>query len=193
MKKLSKEKQQQLILVVLVTVGVLAGLWLLLIKAQQENLRRLAEKKATTQQKLQQIRHAIATADQVEQQLCEAQKVLAKDEEGMASGDLYSWSITTLRTFKVGYKIEIPQYSQIDGPKDVTLLPSFPYKQASLMVAGTASFHEFGRFVADFENQFPFIRVLNVSLEPASAMAQTDREKLSFRMEIAALVKPGAS
>ena len=191
MKKLSKEKQQQLILVVLVTVGVLAGLWLLLIKAQQENLRHLAEKKAATQQKLQQIRHAIATAAEVEQQLCESQKVLAKDEEGMAFGDLYSWTITTLRTFKAGYKIEIPQFSQIDGPKDVSLLPSFPYKQASLMVAGTASFHEFGRFVADFENQFPFIRVLNISLEPA--MAAADREKLSFRMEIAALVKPGAS
>jgi Tfp pilus assembly protein PilO len=191
--KLSKQKQQQLILVVILTLGVLAGMWLVLIKAQQENLRRLADRKATTKQKLQQIKHAIATADQTEQQLCEAQKVLAKNEEGMASGDLYSWSITTLRTFKVGYKLDIPQFSQIDGPKEVNLLAGFPYKQASLMVAGTASFHEFGRFIADFENQFPFIRVVNLTLEPATAGTTTERERLAFKMEIAALVKPGAS
>jgi Tfp pilus assembly protein PilO len=193
MRKLSKQKQQQLFLVAVVTVSVLAGLWLLLIKSQQESLRRLADRKGAVKQKLEQIKHAVVTADETEQQLCEVQKLLAKDEEGMASGDLYSWTITTLRTFKVGYKVEIPQFSQIDGPKEVNLLAGFPYKQASLMVAGTASFHEFGKFIADFENQFPFIRVMNLTLEPASASASNEKEKLSFKMEIAALVKPGAS
>lgn len=193
MKKLSKEKQQQLILVVLVTAIVIGGLWFFLIKAQQDSLARLAQRKAQSRQKLEMVKHAIATADQVEQQLCDLQKVLAKNEEGMASGDLYSWTINTLRTFKLGYKVEIPQFSQIDGPKEVTLLAGFPYKQASLTVAGTAGFHEFGRFVSDFENRFPYIRVLNVTLEPERMAPGSDAEKLAFRMEIAALVNPGAS
>ena len=47
--------------------------------------------------------------------------------------------------------------------------------------------------VADFENQFPYLRVLNLSLEPSSAAAGNDREKLSFKMEVAALVKPSTS
>ena len=38
---------------------------------------------------------------------------------------------------------------------DVNLLPNFPYKQATLTVAGTAHFHDLGRFLADFENQIP--------------------------------------
>jgi hypothetical protein len=191
--KLSKEKKQQLMLVAVATGLVLAGLWFGLISAQKRSLHTIAEKNAVAKQKAEQVKHAIETADQIEQELCEAKKRLDKNEEGIASGDLYAWTITTLRTFKLGYKVEIPQFSQIDGPKDVSLLPNFPYKQANLTIAGQASFHEFGRFVADFENQFPFMRVINVTLEPASSVATTEREKLSFKMEIAALVKSGAS
>jgi hypothetical protein len=156
-------------------------------------------------QRLQQVKQAVQTADQVEQALCDLKKRLDKSEEGMASGDLYSWSINTLRAFKLAYKVEIPQFSQIDGPKEVNLLAGFPYKQATMTVAGSGSFHEFGRLVADFENQFPQMRVLNLVLEPffgtmamdkeriSPTPVTADRERLSFRMEIAALVKPGAS
>jgi len=191
--KLSKEKQQHLILVVLLTVGTVVGLWFGLIRSQKQSLRVLAAKKQIAKEKLLQVRRAIETADQTEQQLCEFKKQLDKSEEGMASGDLYSWSINTIRAFKLGYKVDIPQYSQIDGPKDATLLPAFPYKQATMTIAGTASFHEFGRFVADLENQFPSMRVLNLTLEPVSGLVSSDKEKLAFKMDVAALIKPGAS
>ncbi len=193
MNKLSKEKQQQLILTILVTGLVLAGLWFGIIRSQQHSLRLLDQKKATAQQKLSQIKKAIEMADQTEQELCDAKKQLDKFEEDMAAGDLYSWTITRIRTFKLGYKVDIPQFSQIDGPKDVSLLPSFPYKQVTVTVGGTATFHEFGKFVADFENQFPHMRLLNLSLEPASSLTAGEAEKLSFKMDIAALVKQAAS
>jgi hypothetical protein len=70
------------------------------------------------------------------------------------------------------------------------MLPNFPYKQATLTIGGTAHFHDFGKFVADFENQFPYMRLMNVTLEPASGVLAADKERLSFRMEIATLVKP---
>ncbi len=191
MKKLSKEKQQQLVLTALVTLLALAGLWYGVIRTQQRNLQSLNTNSQTAREKLKTIRHTIETADQTEQQLCEARKQLEKFEEGMASGDLYAWAITTLRTFKLGYKVDIPQFSQIEGPKSVELLPDFPYKQVTMTVAGTAGFYEFGRFVADFENQFPHMRLTNLSLEPSPA--QGDPEKLSFKMQIAALVKTSGS
>ena len=114
MKKLSKEKQQQLVLTVLVTVLVLAGLWLCVIRSQQESIRLVGLKKQTAKQKLAEIKKANDTADETEQQLTEARKQLDKDEEDMATGDLYSWTITKIRTFKLGYKIDIPQFGQID-------------------------------------------------------------------------------
>jgi hypothetical protein len=192
MNKLSKEKRNQLVLVVLLTIGALAGLWFGVIRFQKESLRDLDKRTQNAHQQLKDVREAIANADRIEAQLGENSVRLAKLEESMASGDLYSWAFNTIRKFKVSYKVEIPQFSQVDGPKDVSLLPHFPYKQANLMVAGTALFHDLGKFISDFENQFPYFRILNLSVEPVSALAGADREKLAFRMEIAALVRPNA-
>src|SRR5690242_10974277 len=189
MNALSKDKRNQLVLVVLVTGSLLVGLWLGLNRFQQESLSVLAQSKVTSEQKLEQVRQAIDAADQIESQLTEVQQRLGKVESTMASGDLYSWTINTLRQFKPGYKVEIPQYSQIDGPKEMNMLAGFPYKQANMTISGTAFYTDFGKFVADFENQFPYMRILNLTLEPVPALAGSDKEKLAFRMEIAALVK----
>lgn len=193
MKKLSKEKQQQVILSVLVTCLALAGLWFLLIKSQQDHVTKLETRAQEAQHKLEQFKRVIDHADQIAAELCDSQKQLDKMEESMASGDLYSWAINAIRTFKLNYMVEIPQYSQIDGPKKVTILADFPYQQAGLAISGTAKFYDLGRFIADFENQFPHARLLNLTLEPASGIAASDRENLSFRMEICLLVKPNAS
>jgi hypothetical protein len=193
MNSLSKEKRDQLVLVVLLTCGVLLALWFGLIRFQQQSLGVLAQSKISAEQKLEQVRQAIETADLIEVRLKEAQQRLAKVESSMASGDLYSWTIDTLRRFKLGYKVEIPQFSQIDGPKDMTMLAGFPYKQASMTISGTAFYSDFGKFVADFENEFPYMRILNLSLEPVPALVGADKEKLNFRLELSALVKNTAS
>jgi hypothetical protein len=193
MSNLSPEKRNQLILISLATVGIICGLWLGLVRKQQASLRNLAKEHAAAQHTLSDVKRTIDSSEQIETRLADASKQLATIEQGMASGDLYSWVITTVRQFKTPYKMDIPQFSQIDGPKDVTLIPSFPYKQATLTISGTAAFHEFGRFIADFENEFPHIRLMNLSLEPASSVAGTDKEKLTFKLDIVALVKPNGS
>lgn len=194
MNKLSKEKRQQLVLVALLTTAVLGALGWGVIRSQQLRLRRLASSTTAAEHKLQGVKQTIANADRIESELAEAGKRLAGiEEDGMASGDLYAWAIGTIRQFKLGYKVEIPQYSQIDGPKDVSMLPQFPYKQLTLTIVGTAHFYDFGRFIADFENRFPYVRVQNLVLEPVSSDSIVEREKLTFRMEISALVRPAAS
>ena len=193
MKKLSKEKQQQLVLAVLVTCLALGGLWFGLINTQKENVRKLSARAESAQQRLEQFKRVIERADQIAAELCESRKQLVNLEEDMASGDLYSWVINTIRTFKLNYAVEIPQYSQIDGPKNVTLLADFPYKQAGLAISGTAKFYDLGRFISDFENEFPHARLVNLVVEPASGATAGDRENLSFRMEICVLVKPNPS
>lgn len=190
MKRLSSEKQKQLLLVVLLTVGAMIGTAYGLIKPEYQRRVKLAQARQAAQQRLQQMKQTVEHADQIEAQLCETKKQLDKIEEGMASGDLYSWAINTIRQFKLSYKVEIPQFSQIDGPREMSMLASFPYKQATITIGGSASFYEFGRFVSDFENQFPYIRLLNLSLEPIQGATSGDRERLSFKMQIAALVKP---
>ena len=185
--KLSREKRKELIVVVLATVVVLSGLGFGLIKYQFSVLAGLEDKQAKVDRRLDEMQKMVKRADLTEDELAVASEQLAKLEETMASRDVFSWMVNTLRTFKQSYKVDIPQVGQ-PVPGDVTMLPRFPYKQATLKVSGTARYHELGRFLADFENQFPHVRLLNLSITPASVAGE--RGSLSFNIDIVTLVNP---
>ena len=110
----------------------------------------------------------------------------------MASGDLFSWIVSTIKQFNVpNYKVDMPQF----GPPlvgEVRMLPSFPYNQASVAVSGSAYYYDLGKFLADLENHFPHVRIQNMSLEPSLGSTPEEHERLFFRMEIITLVKPNA-
>jgi len=189
-KKLSKEKRKQLAGVVALTIAVLAALGYFLIRGGYDKLTQLEQKKITAQAKLEQMQKSVERAKTVEAAFTETQQVLTEKEKGMASGDLYSWMHSTIRKFSRNYKVEIPQIGSVSTPTEVNLLPKFPYKQATLNVAGTAYYHELGRFVADFENSFPLMRIVNLTLELNPTPTANDRDKLAFRMDVVTLVKP---
>lgn len=191
--KLSQEKRTKLFSVVGLTLIIMVGLWFGLINSQTQKLRALSDRKTATASKLAQVTTAVQNGPAVKARLEEEMARLKKIEENMASGDLNSWAFNTLRQFKAPYQIDIPQFGRIEGPKDSNLIPKFPYKQASFTVAGTAEFFELGRFVADLENQFPYLRVSNLTLEPATASGGNELERLAFKMEIVTLVKPSNS
>lgn len=192
-RKLPKAKRDHLILVVLATLIAVAGLYLGLIRRQNENLARLAQQKATAAQKLKTVLGAIHQADGIEAELENARNMLAHNENDVASGDLYAWVINSLRQFKAPYKVEIPQFGQLGPVGDVSLLSNFPYKQATLTVAGTAHFHDLGRFIADFENEFPHVRLLNLTLDANAPSQNVEPETLSFKVDIVTLVKVNPS
>ena len=189
--KLTKGKRNQIIGLILATLLAVGALGYGLIKRQYDNLELLAKKKSEDDTKLQVMETAVKNADEIEAALAEISQSLEVKETTMASGDLYSWSINTMKRFKTGYKVEIPQFGPISAQTDVNLLPNFPYKQATLNVGGKAYYHDLGRFITDFENQFPLMRVLNLSLDVDPSPVAGDREKLLFKMDIVTLVKPG--
>lgn len=189
-RKMSKQKRNQLILVVAGTVAVLALLGFGLIKAQFDNLRSLAQREVAAEAQLAKMEDAIKRSDLVESVQTQAAQALAEQESQVASGDLYAWMLGTVRTFLKGYRfVELPQLSPVSQPARVTLLPDFPYQQASMTVSGKAYYHDLGRFIADFENTFPLIRVQNLSVDRSPSPTPNEREKLAFRMDLVALVK----
>lgn len=188
--KLSKEKRKHLAGVVVLTLLVLAALGFFLIKAGYQNLSKLDRKKQAAQEKLEQMQVVVKRSEEVEAVFKTTMESLVERELGMASGDLYSWMHSTLRKFQRSYKVEIPQISPVSAPTDVNLIPRFPYKQASLAVAGTAYYHDLGKFIADFENTFPLMRIVNLNLELNPAPVASERDKLIFKMDIVTLVKP---
>ena len=191
--KLPKEKRNMLILVVVGTLLAVAGLYFLLIKHQNENLVRLAQKETEVRASQRRVLDAMRRSNEIEVELANAQKGLAEAEADIASGDLYLWLINTLRQFKATYKVNIPQFSSLGAVTDVNLLPGFPYKQTSLTLAGTAHYHDFGRFLSDLENQFPHIRVVNLSLDVNPNPVAGEQEMVSFKLDLLTLVKTNPS
>jgi hypothetical protein len=136
----------------------------------------------------------IASCADIKKNVEVANQKLAVIEEGMASGDMYAWVIQTVGRFGQERKVEIPQFSR-EVTTDVGILPKFPYKAAVFNVRGTAYYHDLGKFLADFENSFPYARVQNIEMEPSGNSAATagpDSEKLAFRMEIVTLINANA-
>jgi len=108
---------------------------------------------------------------------------LSDEEQDMATGDIYAWTIDMLRHSKASYSVDVPEIGQ-PNVSEMDLLPKFPYKQLEFTLHGTGYYHDIGKFIADFENKHPHMRVVNIDLEPVGG----DSEKLSFRMDIIALV-----
>jgi hypothetical protein len=188
--RLSKEKRNQLVLVAFVILAVLGVMWLELIQPRYAALKQAAESQAAAEGKLEGIQNAIKLANAVNIDLTNVTQTLSNAESDIATGDLYSWTYNTIRLFKSAYQVDIPDIGHPDvEPMD--LLPSFPFKQVRFTVTGTAYYHDLGKFIADFENAFPHIRVVNLQLQPADATGGS--EKLSFKMDVVALIQPTSS
>lgn len=193
MNKLSKDKRDKIILAGFVTVAVSLAIWLLVIKAQAQTLKDVRAEAGKSRDQLNRGRATLTTQARVEQEFEDASRRLKQREVAMAApNDMYSWLIQTLNTFRLGYKVEIPQFGR-ELPTEVGTFPKFPYHAALFHVKGTAFYHDFGKFLADFENAFPYIRVQNIELFPAGeslAGGADSREKLNFNMELLTLVRP---
>src|SRR5881275_1857394 len=107
MRKLSKDKRNQLILVVMLTTMGVVGIWFGLINFQHEQLRKLEDRKAIVKSRLTQIEQAGKNAERLESELIEAGKRLAHIEEDLPSGDLYAWMLKNIGLLKLQSKVEI--------------------------------------------------------------------------------------
>jgi len=192
MKRLSKQKRDQLILVCIVTAAVLAALWFLVIRSQQESLRTLRSQKVEKEKKAEGMRDKVKGAAAVKAQADEVDAKLVEKETDMASGDYYASLVNTIRKFKLPYKLDIPQFSPAASVTDVDLLPKFPYKQVRIVISGNGYYEEIGKFIADFENEYATSRIVNLELTPGGGPVEA-KEKLTFRMEIVSLVASGVT
>jgi Tfp pilus assembly protein PilO len=210
MKALTKEKRDQLILTALLTLAILAGLYLGLISTQKKSFAHINNQIVEQKTKVSNAEKLIRSAPEMEAQLEKNREKLRGIELGMASGDMYSWIFLTINKFRANHRnVDIPQFSR-EVAVEPGIIPRFPYKAVLFNVRGTAYYHDLGKFLADFENTFPYMRVQNVELDPVGATTGSaapsstggstagannggdTSEKLNFKMEIVALVNPNS-
>ena len=188
MKRLTPHKRNKLLLAIVGTIGAVALIYFVFISPQMVQNSKLKTTIATQRSQLELIQTTLKTAQTSAGAADEDSSNLAAAEADIASGDLYAWTYDTFRKFKAGYQVDIPAIGQ-PAPMENDLFANFPYKQVKFLLAGTGYYHDIGKFVAGLENKFPHMRVINLTLEPAGGPDATS-DKLSFRMEVVALVRP---
>jgi len=188
MKKLPITKRNQLIAVMLGAVGLIALVYIVLIQPENEQISQLNSKINSEDARLQQMKAEIKQMNDVSNALAAAELQLNLAAADVVSGDVYAWTFDTLRRFRSSYHVDIPSLSQPTA-SDVDLIPNFPYRQVKFSINGTALYQDLGKFVADFENKFPHIRLNNLTIEPTNATGGTP-ERLDFRVDIIALTRP---
>lgn len=188
MKRLPPAKRNQLIIVLVVTVALIGAVYFLLINPQNVKNAQMIAEIAQENTKLQQYRSTVKQMDSTRDTLADLTQQLGRAEADVASGDIYEWAFENIRRFKTGYRVDIPTIGQ-PTRGDCDLVANLPYKQIRFSLSGTAYYHDLGKFIADFENKFPHCRVLNLVMDPATS-ENGATERLNFRMDIVALVKP---
>ena len=190
MKRLSPEKRNHLILVTAGTIAAIALVYFFLIGPQNTANAKLSDQIVSAKERLHKMQATIKNAKQTAQNVAVDKTKLQSEEKDVASGDLFAWTYATMRRFKAHYKLDIPTIGQ-PVESDVDLIPNFPFKQIKFSIIGSGYYHDIGKFVSDLENKFPHMRVLNLTIDAGGGQAASS-QKLSFRLEVVALVKPPA-
>jgi len=194
-KALSNEKKQHLAAVGIGTVMALVVVYFLLISPAQEALKKLVAQAAEAEKKYTDADRLVKRTAMVHEDYERLSAHLNNIEASMVSDDLVQWIRSAEIKFRAQapYKVEIPNFP-FRGQGDMTMIPDFPYKAASYTFSGTACYHDLGKYLADWENQFPYMRVLSLEMVPDDPGGVTstgdEREKLAFNFEVSALVKP---
>lgn len=203
MNKLSKEKQSRIALVGLCSVGISVGLYFLVVKNQLDTLAVSVSKTAEIRSKVDQANSFLKQSATLEKKLAGISDELNQREADMVPDrDTYDAMLKTIRAFEVSRTGVFPLV--IDQPRtnELQMLPKFPYKAAIFHATGRGFYHEFGRFIADFENTFRLSQIVNLDVAPAgltssgmggAPLTQTDAEILVFNFDIIVPIKPSGS
>ncbi len=189
MNRLSKEKQTQLAIVIFVTLAVVGAIWFLVITTEQKNIQAATSQAVELRDKVDKAERLLAQKTQIEDRRRIDIEELTAIEEGMAPGDKYAWFVPLLNKFSEPYKNVALVKVEKERVRDAEIIPNFPYQAASFRVMVTAFYVDFGRFLADFENTYPYFRVQGLEMLPTTSPTD-DKEKLDIRFEIVTLIKP---
>jgi Tfp pilus assembly protein PilO len=211
MNKLSKDKRDKLILISFAVLAVIGVLYLFVLGAQKDKLYVLGTQIVTAKDKLGKAERLVKNADSIELSLVKLRQQLDTREKDMApTGQYYYWFLKLLEEFRKQEGFENSFVVDITQPEfgEVGVLPKFPYRAATFTVHVNGHYQDLGRFLADFENEFPYFRVLNVQLAPETANANNPsfgnlgtqpqplappEQKVSMQLKVITLIKSAAT
>jgi Tfp pilus assembly protein PilO len=214
MNKLPKEKRDKIVLICVGAFLLCALLWYFLISSQNESIDKYRASILDLQSKVHRAEMLSKRAALVASELAKVQSEITEAEAEMIPIEQLSgnkWLLDTLTAFindrRHAIRIVHITKDAVAG-KQFLLLPKFAYSGAAYDVELRGYYHDFGKFLADFENHFPYMNVQQLQMWPVAtpkgatvASAETakdlaigpEREQLRISLRFVVLFKPSAS
>lgn len=196
MNKLSKDKRDKLILTIIGTVGIVAVLYFFVLSDMKDEHATLGTKIFSTKDRIDKAERVINRQATFNQEMAALKGALNTRQAQMPRpGEDHVWFLKIMEDRRGAYNLDI---NEIRNPEawDPGVLPNFPFKGVSFNVTLVGGYTDFGRFLADFENEFPFMRVQLMSVipdaqpgPPGSGIATQDTGKLRINFRVISLIK----
>ena len=190
-KYIPKRKYHQMLMLVMGTGSATALIWFAFLNPAISSLKATTEQIAQWTGKLKTEKQHLGLAERFKNDVVTATMKLQAIEDEMPQGDLYRWVIKILLPFQAQHNVEFSSFE----PPQVEYLSRWPnvsYKSSMFSVVGVATYHNFGKFLADFENTYPYLTLRALELEPAGGNtgSSEDERNLRFKIEFITPVKP---
>jgi hypothetical protein len=187
MTKISKSQRDQLIAVAFGAVAVIACLWYAVVLAQNKQLAAAEANCVKMRRTLKVGSDKVRQGDLVGAELAKNLEALKEREAGLApEREPFSWMAEVLRNFwspdNDMHHYKTVAIADIKPPEisDKGVIAGFPYKWAKFHITGEGHYHDFGKFIADFENAFPFFRIENLDIGVPGLRKDVDMLSYSF-------------
>ncbi len=197
MNKMSKDKRDKLLLICIGAIGICSVLYFLVISDWNDEIAGITLKITGLQDKKNKSEQLLKRKADKEADLDVAKKTLtAKQEDMLRPGEDHVRVLNILNTRRVRYHLELDDIRTPEAV-DPGVLPRFPFKAVALHVTMLGTYQDFGSFLADFENDYPYMRVQLLSITPetrvatgkAAAETNADEGKLRFDYRVIVLIR----
>lgn len=203
MNKLTKEKKDRLVLSAVMTGFASLAIYVFIISPQRTEIRQGEEKLASGLDLRDTSLRWMRMAPTVRSNLFARRGALSDEESTMAPLSKFNWFYNTLESFRSRHNVRLVDITREPEISTIGVLPKFDYETAVFGVKLNATYHDFGKFLAEFENEFSQMRVqdLRIDLDPqiqlqsttgevAGQSATKDGELLAITMKVVTLIKP---
>jgi len=194
MNKLSKEKRDKLLLTIIGVVGVLSVLYFLVITDQQDEIAQLKSKITALNSKRDTAERLSKRMNEVDANFEAQKKILVQKQAEMPRpGQDHAWFLNLMEEQRRKFDLEVEDIKTPDAT-EAGILPKFPFRAVALNVTMIGTYYDFGRFLANFENSYPYMRVQGLKIVPEirgtrPGESADSGDKLRFTYKVIALIK----
>jgi Tfp pilus assembly protein PilO len=196
MNKLSKDKRDKLILTCIAVVGAMAVIYFFVLSDMKDELATLNTRLVSARDKIEKAERVIKRQPYFDEEMAQLRGALnARQAQMPRPGEDHVWFLKIMEDRRGAYNLDI---SEIRNPEpwEPGILPNFAFRGVAFNVTLVGAYTDFGRFLADFENAYPYMRVQLMSIIPDVPMgasgappANQGSGKLRFSFRVVSLIK----